>query len=83
MTCPNCKRALSCGCQRATATNGVVVCTNCVAQYNASLLPAGNSPGSSSGNTPIVNESLKITPPPIKTAITPEITGVKYNNFQG
>lgn len=85
MNCPNCKRSLSCGCQRATAKNGAVVCNSCVAQYNASLEnnnSNGSSPGSTSGNTPIIKESLTITAPDVKTGLTPDIVNVKYNNFQ-
>lgn len=37
-TCPNCHRILSCGCQKRTASNGNVVCANCIASYELSLL---------------------------------------------
>ena len=36
-TCSNCKKTLSCGCQRRTASNGMAVCTTCIGTYEASL----------------------------------------------
>ena len=38
MKCNNCGRKFTCGCQKATATNGVVVCKGCVGIYNNSLV---------------------------------------------
>lgn len=38
--CSNCKTKLSCGCQKATASNGAKVCKNCVSAYNQKLLAA-------------------------------------------
>ena len=35
-TCSNCKKSLSCGCQRRTASNGMAVCTTCIGTYEAS-----------------------------------------------
>lgn len=35
--CPNCGRKLTCGCQKAVASDGKAVCTSCVSQYNISL----------------------------------------------
>ena len=35
--CPNCKTILSCGCQKRAASNGVQVCTLCIAKYEASI----------------------------------------------
>lgn len=32
-TCPNCKKALSCGCQKRTASDGKQVCSNCIKTY--------------------------------------------------
>ena len=34
-TCPNCKKALSCGCQKRKASDGSVVCTNCISAYES------------------------------------------------
>jgi hypothetical protein len=31
--CPNCGKALSCGCQRRTASNGRSVCSKCISSY--------------------------------------------------
>lgn len=45
-TCSNCKKTLSCGCQRRTASNGIPVCSNCQATYEASL-----------GNKAVVNST--------------------------
>ncbi len=36
-TCMNCKSALSCGCQRRTASDGKAVCSTCLLSYEASL----------------------------------------------
>ena len=36
-TCNNCKKRLSCGCQRAKATDGTSVCRSCKASYEASI----------------------------------------------
>jgi hypothetical protein len=41
-TCPNCKKALSCGCQKRKASDGKVVCTNCLSKYEASLKTVSN-----------------------------------------
>lgn len=38
-TCPNCKKGLSCGCQRRTASNGAVVCSSCLGAYEKTLKP--------------------------------------------
>jgi hypothetical protein len=35
--CPNCKKKLSCGCQKRTATDGKTVCTGCLKTYEAGL----------------------------------------------
>ena len=35
--CNNCKRNLSCGCQKKTASDGKSCCTNCLAQYEKNL----------------------------------------------
>lgn len=37
--CPNCKKKLSCGCQRRTASNGVAVCSGCLGAYEKTLKP--------------------------------------------
>ena len=79
--CPSCTKEKGCTCTWITAKTGVKVCRDCVQGINMQAV-SGNSPGSSSGNKSILTESLKITPPPIITALTPEITGVKFNNFQ-
>jgi hypothetical protein len=35
--CSNCKKKLSCGCQRRNASNGVQVCTNCLSSYESQI----------------------------------------------
>lgn len=35
--CSNCKKNLSCGCQRKTASDKTSVCTNCITAYEATL----------------------------------------------
>jgi hypothetical protein len=52
--CPNCKAALTCGCQKRVAANGQACCSNCVVKYNADIsakktitvTPAPKSPSS-------------------------------------
>lgn len=36
-TCSNCKKNLSCGCQKRTATDGKSVCSSCITSYEANL----------------------------------------------
>lgn len=35
--CPNCKAAITCGCQRTTAKDGTAVCKSCASSYNEQL----------------------------------------------
>ena len=35
--CKHCKKVISCGCQKTSATDGATVCKQCVHVYNASL----------------------------------------------
>lgn len=35
--CQNCSSAITCGCQRRTASDGKSVCSNCVALYEKKL----------------------------------------------
>jgi transcription elongation factor Elf1 len=35
--CSNCKKSLSCGCQKRKASNGVLVCTNCISSYEKTV----------------------------------------------
>lgn len=43
-TCQNCKTALSCGCQKRVASNGVQVCSTCITAYENNLLLLKNGP---------------------------------------
>lgn len=36
-TCNNCNKRLSCGCQRAKASDGASVCKSCKTTYEASI----------------------------------------------
>jgi hypothetical protein len=36
-SCLNCKKTLSCGCQKRTASDGKSVCSNCLSGYEYSL----------------------------------------------
>jgi hypothetical protein len=33
--CPNCKKKLSCGCQKRTASDGKTVCSGCITSYES------------------------------------------------
>jgi hypothetical protein len=35
--CPNCKKKLSCGCQKRQASDGKTVCSGCIKTYEAGL----------------------------------------------
>lgn len=56
MTCSNCKATMTCGCQKRVASNGVSVCSNCQASYEASLgktQPAAPQSGSAPSNVTV------------------------------
>jgi hypothetical protein len=36
-TCSNCKKSLSCGCQKRKASNGTSVCASCITIYESKL----------------------------------------------
>lgn len=38
MTCPNCQTMISCSCQMRTANDGKQCCTNCVSNYENSIV---------------------------------------------
>lgn len=42
--CKNCGATITCGCQDRTASNGVVVCSNCVALYEQQLKQSSPPP---------------------------------------
>lgn len=42
--CPTCKSTLSCGCQKRVASNGVNVCTLCIAKYEKEILAKKQPP---------------------------------------
>lgn len=86
--CPSCNQEKGCPCSWSLNKAGIKVCGQCVRfSHNPAMYPnknaIGNSPGSNFGNSPVVNETLKITPPLVTTELTPQITGVKYLNFNG
>jgi|LakMenEpi03Aug12_release.lakeMendotaPanAssembly.Ray.scaffolds.fasta_scaffold5299168_1 hypothetical protein len=39
-TCQNCGAAMSCSCQKRTASNGASACSNCVSALNAKITAA-------------------------------------------
>ena len=41
--CSNCGKALSCGCQRKTASNGRSVCNGCISSYEDTLRTEKNA----------------------------------------
>lgn len=43
MTCPNCKKTLTCGCQKKKASDGKDVCVNCISAYENSLSTLKNT----------------------------------------
>lgn len=52
MNCPNCNTALSCGCQRRTASDGKEVCSSCVQAYEHNLqIQRQQASASNSNNT--------------------------------
>jgi hypothetical protein len=40
--CPNCKKQLSCGCQKTLAIDGRECCDSCVGNYNLVLIQKRN-----------------------------------------
>ena len=38
MNCPNCKAAITCGCQKREASDGKQVCSSCLSFYEKSLI---------------------------------------------
>ena len=35
--CPNCRKSMSCGCQKRIASDGKVCCVNCITAYEQQL----------------------------------------------
>jgi hypothetical protein len=48
--CPNCKKKLSCGCQKRQATDGKTVCSGCLKTYEADLLQRKKTSNTSQTN---------------------------------
>jgi hypothetical protein len=63
--CSNCKKQLSCGCQRRNASNGVQVCTNCLSSYESQIK--------------IINQPSISTE--AETKVTPHIRGQSLRKF--
>lgn len=63
MTCSNCKATLSCGCQKRIASNGVTVCSNCQASYEASLGKAKTATQAGTVTSSPSNITVKYNPP--------------------
>lgn len=72
-TCPNCKKTLSCGCQKRKASDGTQVCTNCISTYE----------GKSVNKKALSTVYQAPTPPPTAwTAEQMEDAINKWNNFK-
>ncbi len=41
MNCPNCGSAITCGCQKRTASDGKACCSNCITAYENRLKATG------------------------------------------
>jgi len=43
MNCPNCRAAITCGCQKRVASNGAQVCSSCIQAYEQQLAVKKNT----------------------------------------
>jgi hypothetical protein len=64
--CPNCKKNLSCGCQRRNASDGTAVCSSCIVAYE-------NNIKSTPSKTP-----QRFVPPPRQESTDPTNISVSY-----
>jgi len=58
-TCQNCKRTLSCGCQRKTASDGKQVCSYCIDSYQGSKSTSFKSNTKDVSNEPVIKTPLR------------------------
>lgn len=58
-TCQNCKKNLSCGCQRKTASDGKQVCSYCINAYERSKSTSFKSKTQDISNEPIIKTPLR------------------------
>ena len=75
MNCPNCGKALKCGCEKRVASDGKQVCTSCMPAYEINL----NKPKAQAAVNdfvPVLNDN--------SDQVDPVVNGleIKYNNFQ-
>lgn len=69
-TCQNCKRTLSCGCQRKTASDGKQVCSYCIDAYQGTSKSSKNINTANTSNKPIIKTPLRqFTEEEIKTGL--------------
>lgn len=61
--CSNCEAPITCGCQRAVASNGVHVCTKCKARYEELLIATGGKVSNAPTNLRIkATRNIKLKP---------------------
>ena len=60
--CSNCRRSLSCGCQKRKASDGASVCSNCISSYEK-------------GITTLVQPTREAVTTPKHISSTPQIWG--------
>jgi hypothetical protein len=60
--CLNCKKTLSCGCQKRKASNGASVCSNCISSYEKTVKT-------------LVQPTREVTATPNHISSTPQIWG--------
>ena len=66
--CSNCKKSLSCGCQKRRASDGAAVCSNCISSYEKTVKT-------------LVEPTREVTTAPIHISSIPQIWGPdRYTN---
>lgn len=58
-TCQNCKRSLSCGCQRKTASDGTQVCSYCIDSYQGKSTSFKKTSTQNLSNEPVIKTPLR------------------------
>jgi transcription elongation factor Elf1 len=59
-TCSNCKKSLSCGCQKRKASNGTSVCSNCSAAYEKTISKATIQPTNLENKIPTISSKPQV-----------------------
>lgn len=60
MKCTHCDKTIGCGCNKATAGDGAVVCKGCLNSYNQELTQRVSTPSSGT----VLTNSRQVTIPP-------------------